>query len=375
MDKYTVQRILNQHLENFLKSNKIALHQHKALRQLSACRTEALGGHSQYCENGHLNGVWYNSCKNRSCPQCRGKATEEWLVNTQRVLLDCPHHHVIFTLPSELNNLWRFNRAVMADILFEAAQETLKTFSRDKKYLNAVPGMISTLHTWGRNLSLHPHLHVLISHGGLNKQGQWVEPKKKILFPQKPVMQVFRAKLLALIKKALNKPSWVLPPDRRQNQVVSLLNKLGRNPWVVHFCPRYDYADGVAKYLSRYVKSGPLRNHQIKSVSGEGVSFRYKSHKTKRFETMTLSVNEFIHRLLQHVPSPGKPTVRYSGLYNSAARKRLNKARDIFSQGAVSERYILAWQEYLQDKGDQPKCKQCGSPIIRMEELDRKLAA
>jgi len=239
-----------------------------------------------------------------------------------------------------------------------------------------VPGMICTLHTWGRNLSLHPHLHVLISHGGLDRQGQWLEPKKKVLFPQKPVMQVFRAKLLVLIKKALSKPCWVLPPDRRQNQTVSLLNKLGRKPWVVHFCKRYDYADGVAKYLSRYVKSGPLRNQQITAVGGDRISYRYKSHKTGRFETLSLSVNDFIHRLLQHVPSPGKPSVRYCGLYNAAARAKLNKAREALGQSAVSERYVLDWQQYLQDKGDLPLCDQCGASIIRMEELDRdKLAA
>jgi len=375
MDKHTVQRILNQHLESFLKSNKISLPQHKALRQLSACRTEILGGHAQYCENGHLAGIWYNSCKHRSCPQCRGKATEEWLINTQRILLDCPHHHVIFTLPSELNDLWRFNRALMADILFKAAQETLKTFAKDPQYLNAVPGMLSTLHTWGRSLPLHPHLHVLISHGGVDKQGQWVEPKKKELFPQKPVMHLFRGKMLAMLKQALQHTGWVLPPDRRNNQVVSLFNKLGRRSWVVHFCKRYDYADGVAKYLSRYVKSGPLKNQQIISVTHDSVSLRYKSHETKRMETLTLSIENFIQRLLQHVPVPGKPSVRYSGLYNSAARKKLNIARSTLGQKAVGARQLLQWQDYLENKGGLPVCHACGASIKRMEAIPTQRAA
>lgn len=369
MEKHTVQRILNQHLERFLKNHKIPLHQHKALRQLSACRTERLGGHAQYCENGHLAGIWYNSCKHRSCPQCRGKATEEWLINTQRVLLDCPHHHVIFTLPSELNSLWRFNRALMADMLFKAAQETLKTFAKDPRYLNAVPGMLSTLHTWGRSLPLHPHLHVLISHGGVDKQGQWVAPKKKVLFPQKPVMMVFRGKMLAMLKQALQQPGWVLPPDRQNHQVNSLFNKLGRKSWVVHFCERYDYASGVAKYLSRYVKSGPLKNQQITAVTEDSVSFRYTSHETRRKETLTLSVADFIQRLLQHVPIPGKPSVRYSGLYNSAARKKLNVARCALGQQAVSERQLLQWQDYLEGKDGLPACKACGALIKRMEAI------
>ena len=276
MVKYTVQQILERHLADFQRSHTLPLHHIKALRQWSTCRTAALGGHAQYCENGHLNGVWYNSCKHRSCPQCRAKATEEWLINTQNILLDCPHHHVIFTLPSELHSLWRYNRRIMANILFQASQQTLKQFAKDPKYLNAAPGILSTLHTWGRNLSLHPHVHVLISHGGIDSNGQWVEPRKAILFPQKPVMRVFRGKLRAFVKAAMNDdPNWVLPPDRREHHIIALLNKLGRKEWVVHFCERYDYADGVAKYLSRYVKSGPLKNSQIIAVSDTHVSFRY----------------------------------------------------------------------------------------------------
>ena len=147
--------------------------------------------------------------------------------HTQRVLLDCPHHHVIFTLPSELHPLWLYNREIMTNILFQATQDTLKQFSKDPKYLDAVPGMLCTLHTWGRNLSLHPHIHVLLSHGGINAEGEWVEPRKAVLFPQKPVMQVFRGKLRDLIKKAMkDDPNWVLPPDRREHHITALLNKL-----------------------------------------------------------------------------------------------------------------------------------------------------
>jgi len=314
MSKHTVQQILRQYLDAAPKIN-LPLHYLKALDKLSTCRTAALGGHAQYCENNHLNGIWYNSCKHRACPQCRGMPTEEWLINTQRVLLDCPHHHVIFTIPSALNNLWRYNRSIMTGILFKAAQQTLKQFTKDLQYLNAIPGMICALHTWGRSLSLHPHIHVLISHGGINEKGEWITPKKETLFPQKPVMMVYRGKLLAMLKSAIKEKDWQQPPDTRENQITRLLNKLGREAWVVHFCKQYDHADGVAKYLSRYVKSGPLKNKQIKSVTAERVKYQYQSHQTKKTETQTLPTGQFIQRLLQHVPLPGKPTVRYSGLY------------------------------------------------------------
>jgi len=195
-------------------------------------------------------------------------------------------------------------------------------------------------------------------------------PKKDILFPQKPVMIVYRAKLLSLIKKAMKKEKdWQFPPDSRENRITSLLNKLGRQPWVVHFCKRYDHADGVAKYLSRYVKSGPLKNKQIRSVTAEQVKYHYYSHQNKKTETLTLPTGQFIQRLLQHAPIPGKPTVRYSGLYHSATRKKLNLARAALGQAEVSEREIIDWQQFLESKDSLPVCTTCGLKLTKMVDV------
>lgn len=363
----TLQKILADDLEGILSRNRFSLDQYRALCKLSQCRTAALGGHAQYCSAGHLNGVWYNSCKHRACPQCQGKASESWLLNTQDVLLNCPHHHVIFTLPESLNNLWRYNRELMSGLLFQAVQDTLKTFSRDPRYLAAMPGLLLALHTWGRSLSLHPHLHVLISHGGINKDGHWVEPKKRQLFPQKPVMQVYRGKILGLLRQALTSGELVLPPDRRHHHAKAQLNKLGRQDWVVHFCKRYDHARGVAKYLARYVKGGPFNNQQLVSVSRSQICFRYKSHQTGRQETLRLTPDEFIQRLVQHVPIHGKPSLRYGGLYTSPARRKLNEARKQLNQAPVSQRSLLAWQDYLEGKGFSPSCEVCGEPLFHRE--------
>jgi len=342
---------------------RLPVHYLKAFDHLSTCRTAALGGHSQYCEQGHLTGVWYNSCRHRFCPQCRSMATEQWLVSTKEILLNCAHHHVIFTMPSELNELWRFNKGLLNNLLFKAAQETLKQFAKDRRYLGAMAGILCALHSWGRNLSIHPHIHAVISHGGIDSGGVWVMPKKKVLFPQKPVMMVFRGKLLSMIKAVVSTGQYALPPAKRASEVSNLLNKLGRQAWVVHFCPRYEHAQGVAKYLSRYVKSGPFKNRQLKRVGENEVRFSYYSHRHKKTEFMSLPLDVFVHRLLEHVPEPGKPMVRYSGLYNSAARKRLNKARESLGQEAVSERQVLDWQVFLSQKGGLPQCRMCGSGI------------
>lgn len=373
MSKYTLQLLLNQEFNGVVKRHNFPLYQYKALKQLSQCRTHVLGGHAQYCEEGHLNGVWYNSCKNRSCPQCRGLASEEWLANTQRVLLDCPHHHVIFTLPSELNVLWRYNRDLFTDVLFKSVSETLKLFAEDKRYLHATPGILSTLHTWGRNLSLHPHLHVLISHGGVDKQGHWVEPKKKHLFPRKPIMMVYRGKLLQKLKEALKHNKLILPDDTQTNQCQTLLNKLGRKEWVVHFCKRYNHGAGVATYLARYVKGGPLNNGQLDYADNSRVVFQYKSHETKQIEKLQLSLDAFILRWVQHIPLPGKPSVRYSGLYCSSLRIRLNQARSHFKQSPVSARAQLDWQEYMKDLGHMPQCTVCGKSLNQRGPIEENL--
>lgn len=273
----------------------------------------------------------------------------------------------ISTLPSALNTLWRYNRLLLSNLLFKSAQDTLQQFSRDARYLAAMPGILSTLHTWGRNLSLHPHLHVLISHGGVDAGGHWVAPKKASLFPQTPVMQVFRGKLLARLKAALNDGTLCLPAGRRAHHIATLLNQLGRRSWVVHFCKRYDYATGVAKYLARYVKGGPFHNGQLQPHDPSRIRFRYRSHQAQQVESLCLSQDAFALRLAQHVPLPGKAGVRYCGLYAAPCRQKLNLARQALGQRAVSQKEILSWQTYLTEKGYQPTCEVCGLPLFHGE--------
>lgn len=368
METKTLQGLLEQHLPKVRERIKLPLYQHKALDRLAVCRTQALGGHTQYCPNGHVNGIWYNSCKHRACPQCQGLASEEWLRNTQSILLNCPHHHVIFTIPEALNKLWQYNREFMTGILFKVVQETVREFAKDPKYLGAVPGMLAVLHTWGRNLSLHPHIHMLISHGGLDAKGQWIEPKKGSLFPQKPVMMVFRGKFLAALKKTVEQEKLVIPKGEMPHQLKAMLNRQGRKDWVVHFCKRYDHARGVAKYLARYVKGGPFRNQQIKSITESHLTFSYQSHQTGRREKRVLSHEAFVQSFVQHIPLPRKQSTRYSGLYTSVQREKLNIARKHLRQKPVPKRLDLDWMSYLDGKGFRPQCSTCGLPIYHGEE-------
>lgn len=259
--------------------------------------------------------------------------------------------------------------------LFKAAQETLKTFAADPKYLGATPGMLSALHTWGRNLVLHPHLHVLVSHGGLDTSNQWRTPKKDKLFPQKPVMQVFRGKFRALVRERLESGELALPEGWVANQLKSLLNRLGRKSWTVHFCNQYVHGKGVAKYLARYVKGGAFNNQQIKRVERGKVRFLYKSHQTGCYTWLNLTVAQFIKRVAEHVPPPRKTVVRYGGLYSTSGRERLNLARAALGQEPVPEKAQIHWQEYLKELGHERACRHCRGALVRREAIPPKHSA
>ncbi len=167
----TLQTIFQDAFPAYEQTHPLPAHVRRAARAIMQCRTAALGGHVQACPDGHMARIWYNSCRHRSCPQCAYLQTERWLALQQARLLACDHYHVIFTLPHELNPLWLANVPVMTTLLFQAVRDTLGTLLADPKYLGAQPGIIAALHTWSQTLVLHPHVHCLVTGGGLTPDG------------------------------------------------------------------------------------------------------------------------------------------------------------------------------------------------------------
>lgn len=372
MQDLTLSTLLQSHLEPFLASHRLPIDKIKTLKCYRACRSAALGGHSQYCENGHLMGVWYDSCKRRGCPQCQSLPTERWLNAQKEVLLDTTHHHWIFTLPHQLLPLWRFNRELLQDVLFSAVAKTLKQLAGNKPYLDAQPAFLLTLHTWGRNLSLHPHIHCLIAHGGLSQSGQWRAPKKKCLFPAKVMMQLFRGKFLADLK---NRNDIALPPDMRANQLRALINKLGRLDWVVHCCKPYQHGKGVVTYLAHYVKGGAFNNRQLRYSDHQNVSLCYMSHRTKKRSLRRFTIPEFLQSLCSHIPPKGKPALRYYGLYHSCRRVALNHSRQELGQGIIKRQEPITWQQYITGLARRPLCAICNAPLAVSRPCKEKLLA
>ncbi|MGI9285781.1 MAG: IS91 family transposase [Pseudomonadales bacterium] len=360
MSTVSLSRLLEHHLDGFKATHRLPVYQLRALEQYRVCRSAALGSHSQYCENGHVMGVWYNSCKRRGCPQCQSLPTERWLVSQCEVLLAETHHHWIFTLPHELLELWRYNRALMQDMLFKAVADTLKQLGKDTRYLGAQPAFLLTLHTWGRNLSLHPHLHCLIAHGGATVEGQWIPPRKSCLFPARVMMQLFRGKLLSGLKAL---PGVTLPDTMNERQCQTLLNKLGRKDWVVHCCKPYRHGKGVMVYLARYVKSGALKSKSLRPMGDHAVAFSYRSHRTHSRHRQVLSIAHFIQRMCDHIPQFGKPGLRYYGLYHPCLRGKLNSVRSQLGQPPVKRTVAMSPEQYMASQSLIPRCEQCHAPL------------
>jgi hypothetical protein len=373
MNTTTVQSFLQNSFINYQKTHRLPLYQIKAASQLMRCRTKALGGHTVYCEDGHLNGVWYNSCKHRSCPQCSALKSEQWQQKADSLLLNCKHHHWVYTLPHDLHSIWRFNREFCQQLLFKSVRETLQQLSRDPRYLGATSGFILTLHTWARNQTFHPHIHCVISHGGLDTTGKWKTPKRKIYLPAKVMMMIFRGKYLEGLKKALAAGDLVVPTNMREQKVINLCNELGRKEWVVHCVKAYDHGHGVAKYLARYIRGGAIKNSQILHVGKNHIKFRYKSHQTQQTEYLNLSHEEFMQRLLSHFAVPKKPHYQMVGLYHGKCRAKLNKARKALGQTDVAKVEEFDWQAFMGKQGKAPCCVECGKPLNQLRAIESEV--
>lgn len=317
----TIQDILRLGWNSFRQAHQLLpLHILNAGLALLACRTAKLGGHVQGCPEGHFQRNWYNSCKHRICPQCAWIQIIRWLEKKKASLLGCDHFHMIFTVPHELNFFWFINPKLMTDLLFQAVRETLEDFFRDPKHLGATVGIIASLHTWTQTLLCHPHIHCLITGGGLGADNLWHKPGNRdgFLLPSRAVMKKFRGKMLALLDGKVKSGELALPRTMSLQQWTNLKNKLGRKvKWNVRIQTRYKHGNGVLSYLARYIRGGPISNNRIVGLENDIVSFRYRINgedgERNKSDIMELPVDEFIGRFMQHVPEKRTQVVRAWG--------------------------------------------------------------
>lgn len=326
---------------SYRATHRLPLPQLRTMRAIEICRTAELGGHVDECEEcGHLT-ISYNSCRNRHCPKCQFLKKETWIEARERELLPIAYFHVVFTLPEELKSLALRNREVIYNLLFRAASETLTELARDR--LGVQIGSIAVLHTWGQNLLDHPHLHCIVSGGGLSGD-RWVPSKRRFLFPVKVLSRLFRGKFLSFLKKAYEGGNL-----QGVDQFTTLLNALYAKEWVVYAKPPFNGPETVLAYLGRYTHRIAITNHRILGMDEGRVSFSWKDYadgNTKKI--MTLDVFEFIRRFLLHVLPPGFVKIRHVGFLSNRNRKaRLELCRASLGVADPEPAPSESWQAVL----------------------------
>jgi len=363
----SVQEIFKLGFEHYAMTHRMALRAHKAARAILRCRTDALGAHVQRCPEGHFERLQYHSCRHRSCPKCAALPKARFAERQGARLLGCDHYHVIFTLPHELNELWSHNRAEMTEALFSAVRGTLLALLCDPRHLGATPGLVLALHTWGRTLSRHPHVHALISAGGLSAAGAWKAIESDYLLPVRAVKALYRGKFLARLWARLKHDALRLPAALSREDLERLLHDLATRSWNVRIERRYPHGRGVLRYLARYVKGGPIDNRRLLRADARSVAFRYKDHRDGAQKILRLSTPEFIARILWHVPEAHRHTVRYGGLYAPRARETRERARRALGQSNEAPHAVLDWQRFLSRLGraNHTRCPTCGAALVR----------
>lgn len=365
----TLQKLFREHFSSFASRYRLSSDMWRAAWCVMHCRTAELGGHVNSCPEGHYHSIAYNSCGHRSCPQCGWLDKEKWLAKTKRRLLPVAHHHLVFTVASELTPLWKHNRTAFADLLFAVVKETLIELLGDPKYLGARPGILAALHTWNQTLRPHVHLHCVVTAGGLDQHGRWLQPKKSCLLPRKVVMLKFRGKFLALLAAAIRRGAIDVPETF---DLPAAMRCVRGKPWNVKVHAAYRHAEGVATYLAGYLKNGPIKNGRLLAVSEGNVLFRYRLPTSaggdgKRQGVAGLPIDAFIGRWLQHVAPRRFQTVRGYGLYSANQHSRLSEARralGVADPGEETSQY--GWQEWLESRGlsEACSCPTCGRPLV-----------
>jgi len=298
--------------------NTLSSVQKRALRDIAACRTPFFGGHVYRCDHCEQKVFSYHSCRNRSCPKCHQDQTERWLEQQRGRLLPCNYFLLTFTLPAQLRPLARSHPKKIYGLLMKAAAEALQKLVRDPRYVGARIGALAVLHTWTRAMLFHPHVHMLVTAGGLSSDGSsWVNLKNpRFLVPVSALSVIFRAKFCAALKKA--------------GLLDGVPSSLWEKKWVVH-SQHAGCGDKVLNYLARYVFRIAITNSRLESIQNGNVRFRYRDNRTQQMRHITLSGIEFIHRFLQHVLPRGATKVRYYGIFSPSSKSQLQRARHLLT--------------------------------------------
>jgi hypothetical protein len=344
----------------------------RAISDIISCRTEVRGGHLWRCDACHRDVYRYHSCKNRSCPKCHAHETRRWLESRKAEMLPVPYFHITITVPEELRGVLRTNQRDGYAALMQAAAQAIIELARDLRFVGANVGVLAVLHTWTQQLLYHPHVHCLVTAGGVTDDGrQWRQAKPDFLVPIKALAKLVRGKLRAILQQS--RPDLILPIA------------VWRKSWIV-YCTAWGQGEqAVLDYLARYVFRTAITNNRIVGIDDDGVVVRHKARKSNRWRTCRIAGHEFLRRFLMHVLPKGLHKVRYFGLWHPAKRPLAIKARHVLlleqqpqpdatgnSGGGNSEAQSVASDVHAGPELVCPHCRE--GRLVHVRRLERRFA-
>jgi hypothetical protein len=356
----------------------VSLGQLKVMSAIERCRTAALGGHVECCEDcAHLR-ISYNSCRNRHCPKCQAVAAKEWLADRQAELLPVPYFHVVFTLPRPIADIAYQNQAVVYDLLLKTAAETLITIAADPKHLGARIGLTAVLHTWGSALTHHPHAHIIVPGGGISADGHWIPCRPSFFLSVRVLSRLFRRLFLDGLTVAYQAGRLEFFADQaalaEPAAFKACLAALRQVEWRVYTKRPFGGPDAVLAYLSRYTHRVAISNSRLVAFDGERVTFKWKDYRAKtdaRYKLMTLDVDEFIRRFLIHVLPDGFHRIRHYGLFANANRAgNIALARQLLGMPAAPSSRESDGPDAAHADEDANTCPCCGGRMVIIETFE-----
>jgi hypothetical protein len=362
-------------------AGRVSLAQLKVMSAIENCRTAALGGHVERCEDCAHMQIAYNSCRNRHCPKCQAIAAKEWLAERQAELLPVPYFHVVFTLPAPIADIAYQNKAVIDSILFKAAAETLITIAADPKHLGARIGLTAVLHSWGSALTHHPHVHIIVPGGGISPDGRrWIACRPGFFLPVRVLSQLFRRLFLEKLTTAHHAGRLHFFADQAALTDLEMfknhLAPFRKSEWVVYSKRPFGGPQAVLAYLSRYTHRVAIANSRLIAFDDQGVTFKwkdYRANKRERAKVMTLATDEFIRRFLIHVLPNGFHRIRHYGLFANGGRaENIARARQLLNV-PEPQRQPGDSDHTENDEPQSPShpCPCCGGRMITIERFER----
>jgi len=325
--KLEVADIFRRHGDRFraTQGNRLSLDQRKVMAAIEACRTPALGGHVERCEDCGETRISYNSCRDRHCPKCQGLSRLQWLADRRAELLPVAYFHVVFTVPAPVAAIALQNKALVYDILFKAAAETIRVIGADPKHLGAETGMVAILHTWGQTLTHHPHVHCIVPGGGLGPDGSWIASKPNFFLPVHVLSRCFRRLFLGRLRAAFDAGRIAFVGELAGLSDLSAfaeyLEPLSKTPWIVFAKRPFAGPSEILDYLGRYTHRVAIANGRLLDCRDGRVSFRWKDYRAQnKSKAMTLDADEFTRRFLLHVLPKGFRRIRHFGFLANACR-------------------------------------------------------